>query len=225
MNNNKGNVLKAFINNRMVRCFNDNTRQINDIICLIEFYNSNELALYYAPTNKPLHSCYVDNNGIIHISKNITKCYLYKPEKKYINEYNNSIISTGLKIRNVYFKDHVDWYKYKNSKVNIIKKFRHDNRCINDNTSNVFCILGLVEFNDPERELAILKSESELQLLPDCYLNSDGRLHEAKLGKIIYPKLNYTGRESVEDFNRFAVLHRMKIKKIHFKHRTEIYNV
>ena len=223
MNTNKKEILKAFT--KMTKCFNDNTRKIDNIICLIEFYDSEELALYHTmmTNNKPLHKCYV-NNGIIHISKDITKCYLYKPEKKYIDEYNNSIISDGLKIRNVYFKDHVDSYRYKNSKIDIIKKFRHDNRCISDKTGSVFNILGLVEFNDPERGLAILKGESEMQLLPDCYINSDNRLHEAKQ-IIICSRLKYTGRESVEDFNRFAVLHRMKIKRIYFKHRTEVYNV
>lgn len=222
MNTNKEYILKAFT--RMSKCFNDNTRQINNIICLIEFYNSNELALYYTITNKPLHKCYIDNNGIIHISRNITKCYLCKPEKKYIDEYNNSIISDGLKIRKVYFKDHTDTYTYKNSKVNIIKKFRYDNRCISDETGLMFNILGLVEFNDPEMGLAILKSESETQLLPDCYINSDNRLHEAKQLSI-YSRLKYTGRKSVENFNRFVVLDRMKIKRIYFKHRTEIYDV
>ena len=222
MDSSKENILRSFT--KLDKCFNDNTRKIETIICLIEFYNSNELALYYTPTSKPLHKCYVDNNGIIHISKETTKCYLYIPEKRYINEYNNSIISDGLKIRRVYFKNSTDNYTYKNSKTNIIRKFRQDNRCISDTYGHQFNILGLVEFNDPERSLAILKSESETQLLPDCYINSDNILHEAKQITIC-SRLNYTGRESVEEFNRFAVLNRMKIKKIYFGCRTEVYEV
>ena len=219
MNTNKRDIIEAF--NRNDKCINDNT---NDILCLIEFYDNDSIAVFERTRGnfRPIHSCYLDGRNIIHISTNRVCSNLIKPERKYIESYNNSISSYGAKIRKVYFKDHVDSYRLRNSKLSIIRKFRHDNICINDVTGDMIRILGLVEFNDAFKDLYILHRYG-LQHLAICYMDDKNNLHRCTPTSLL-DSMDFCGRESIELYNN-NVSSKFRIKKIYFQDHTEVFNV
>ena len=218
-NFNKNDIINIFTGGKDT-AINDNTNWVCRIICLIEFYERDYIAAYLDKNDyKSLCICYLDENNSIHISTIATKCNIAIPEKDYIEAYNDSSRSNGYKIRAVYFKDHIDKYTARNSRFNIIRKFKHGNGCIglDDISGRMINIIGLVELNNKESDLLAITQD---QLLCTCYIDSNGRIHRSNHIYKIFEGFGKMNRDSALKYNMFA-LNQYKIKSLYFKKYTD----
>lgn len=224
MNYNKNDIINTFTNgNNKELAIDDNTSWVCRIICLIEFYNNDSIVAYLDNNEfNSLCTCYLDDNNIIHISTTITKCNIPSPNKECIELYNNSNISRGYKIRAVYFKDHIDKYSARNLRSNIIRKFRYNNRCIDDISGNMLNIVGLIELNNKESDLLAITGFTN-QIPCICYLDNNNELHKSKYTYSILKNIEVLNRENIIKHNMFSPVDIFKIKCIYFDNYT--YNV
>ena len=93
---------------------------------------------------------------------------------------------------------------------------------INDHTNELEEITGLVEFNNPNKDLACC-FKAQYYSLNACEININGQLHcsEISIGGILWGA--YPDSEQLKKYNDNCVLNSFKIKCIHRPDGTKVY--
>lgn len=107
-------------------------------------------------------------------------------------------------------------------KEKIIKAMEEKPVVINGHTNKEEAITGLVEFVNPDKDLACCV-DARYYSLNACYLNKDGKLYCStySIGGVLWG--GYVDSEALRDYNAACLFESGKIKCVHRPDGTKIY--